>query len=240
MHLTKEFSRFTYNYIIKNFKYKNGKLLKIQNDLLIDVAWVHKDSKGVITRKIDIVYENKRKQIFEHKLIYLYFTQDYPKKLIHKDGNKLNNTIENLIPQSELVKLKTSKHCYACKEELPLTSFHKDKSRGDGLSNICKKCNRERARKTVRNTEKLWESEIKRLYGITIEEYNELKEKQNNKCAICGTDEKNLIKKLAVDHCHTTGKVRGLLCRKCNSGIGFLQDDIEVLTNAIKYLKKYE
>lgn len=68
-------------------------------------------------------------------------------------------------------------------------------------------------------------------YGISIERYNELVEVQKGRCKICG-----LEKILCVDHSHKTGMVRGLLCVSCNSGIGFLKDNIEFLKKAILYL----
>ena len=72
-------------------------------------------------------------------------------------------------------------------------------------------------------------------YGITEDLYNLLVELQNNKCSICKND---FTKTPNIDHCHTTGIVRGLLCTECNQGIGFLKDNTEYLSNAIKYLNK--
>ncbi len=77
---------------------------------------------------------------------------------------------------------------------------------------------------------------LKRMYGITLKEYNQMFVDQNGLCMICGETEKN-DRGLAVDHCHETGKVRGLLCQGCNSGIAFLKENISILENAIKYLK---
>jgi hypothetical protein len=74
------------------------------------------------------------------------------------------------------------------------------------------------------------------MYGIDIEEYTKLLEKQDFKCAICGSRGSD-IKSLAVDHDHATGKVRGLLCDSCNLGIGKFKDSTELLTSAINYLK---
>ena len=59
--------------------------------------------------------------------------------------------------------------------------------------------------------------------------------KQNNKCLICETDLNNVRK--CVDHCHKTNKVRGVLCNSCNAVLGFARDDINILNNAINYLK---
>ncbi len=78
-----------------------------------------------------------------------------------------------------------------------------------------------------------------KVYGINLEEYNIMFEKQNGVCKICNNSEmfhKN--KMLCVDHDHVTGKVRGLLCQGCNTGLGNLRDSIENLENAIKYLKE--
>lgn len=73
--------------------------------------------------------------------------------------------------------------------------------------------------------------------NVTPVEYNELFAQQNGCCAICGRHQSNLTKRLAVDHNHITGEIRGLLCHKCNQGIGLLQDDYDLLIKAAKYLK---
>lgn len=79
-------------------------------------------------------------------------------------------------------------------------------------------------------------------YGLSSEEYMEMYKKNEGKCYICNQPEiikrKGKVKRLAIDHCHSTGKVRGLLCQNCNRGLGLLKDNIEVLENAIKYLKE--
>jgi hypothetical protein len=76
-----------------------------------------------------------------------------------------------------------------------------------------------------------------RKYGITETEYLELAKKQQFVCKICnGFDNERT---LAVDHCHTEGTIRGLLCHKCNRGLGLFQDDIELLLKAINYLNDY-
>lgn len=73
---------------------------------------------------------------------------------------------------------------------------------------------------------------IKRSYGLTLEELDALKLSQDNRCALCKKQAK-----LVVDHCHTDGHVRGLLCHGCNTGIGQLGDSIEGLEAAIKYIR---
>lgn len=73
-------------------------------------------------------------------------------------------------------------------------------------------------------------------YGITMFEYNTIIEKQGFKCAICGIHENDLKNILFIDHCHVTGKVRGLLCQNCNTGLGMFKDNKEFLAKAIAYL----
>ena len=87
------------------------------------------------------------------------------------------------------------------------------------------------------------ESELNRKYGIGLLEYSQLFMSQGGKCAICNSDygghRNGEPKALAVDHNHTTGKVRGLLCESCNQGIGKLRDDPKILRDAADYLEKH-
>lgn len=69
-----------------------------------------------------------------------------------------------------------------------------------------------------------------------VENYNSLFNLQYGKCRICGTHQSELKAALCVDHCHKTGKVRGLLCHECNTGIGKFKDDKDLLIRAIEYL----
>lgn len=78
---------------------------------------------------------------------------------------------------------------------------------------------------------------LKKSYGITLEEWGVMFEKQNGRCAICGISSQEFWHSLCVDHDHKTGRVRGLLCRRCNAALGNLQDDVSVLQKAIVYLQ---
>lgn len=80
---------------------------------------------------------------------------------------------------------------------------------------------------------------IRRQYGITLAEYDQMLRDQDYKCAICGNEDEVEGRRLAIDHCHDSGKVRGLLCGKCNRGLGLFYDNKNLLTNAISYLDKY-
>lgn len=73
-----------------------------------------------------------------------------------------------------------------------------------------------------------------KTYGITLAQYNEMLIAQDGRCAICGA----VTARLLVDHCHTTGKVRGLLCGPCNTGLGLFRDSVGALTKAVQYLKR--
>jgi Recombination endonuclease VII len=86
---------------------------------------------------------------------------------------------------------------------------------------------------------KLWRNnQLKTKYGIDITQYKELLEEQNYKCKICPTMHSEEKKKgLHVDHCHTTGNIRGLLCGACNTGLGLLKDDAYLMEKAIEYLR---
>lgn len=80
-------------------------------------------------------------------------------------------------------------------------------------------------------------SYYKRTYGITEEDYNDMFIEQGGRCGICGVHQSKLKKRLVIDHCHKSEVIRGLLCSLCNTGIGAFDDNIEVMENAMKYLK---
>ena len=91
---------------------------------------------------------------------------------------------------------------------------------------------------TVKERNKLRQRKyrLKREFKITLEEYNKLFKKQLGRCALCGIHQSKLKTSLAVDHCHQTNKIRGLLCMNCNRGVGLLKDDASILQRAIVYL----
>lgn len=80
-----------------------------------------------------------------------------------------------------------------------------------------------------------------KTYGISLDFYKEMLEKQNNCCGICGntfSGARYTERMACVDHDHATGEVRGILCNACNRGLGYFRDNEEYLENAIKYLKE--
>jgi hypothetical protein len=107
---------------------------------------------------------------------------------------------------------------------------------------------RQKYKKEYNNSEKGKQmsknSSLLRKFKITLDEYNEMLVNQNYICAICGKPETDIDPRsnkpfaLALDHCHQTNKIRGLLCSKCNKSLGGFNDNIELLQSAIDYLKK--
>jgi hypothetical protein len=92
---------------------------------------------------------------------------------------------------------------------------------------------------TLANKEKIAAYHLKRTYGLSVEDYNSMLKIQKYKCATCGIlDKDTQMGKLFVDHCHKTGSIRGLLCSKCNSALGLVNENIEILTNLISYIKE--
>lgn len=140
--------------------------------------------------------------------------------------------------------------CTRCRIAKENSQFYSCKRKVNGLASQCKECtnkyaktekrkeyNRLYSKKRTPARQKAQKKYTLKKYGISIEEYDGLVERQNGLCKICKSFKKNRKKRLCVDHDHSTGKIRGLLCDKCNRGIGLLRDSQETLANAIEYLK---
>ena len=113
----------------------------------------------------------------------------------------------------------------------------------DRRNNNAEKMKKWSARAREINPDYYRNADLKRTYGITIDDYNQMLAAQNNVCAVCGLPERRVdhrtkqLSRLAVDHCHTTGKVRGLLCHHCNAMLGSSIDSIKNLEKGIAYLR---
>ena len=103
----------------------------------------------------------------------------------------------------------------------------------DNKENILEKCKQYQKD----NVEKNKEYQKQYRYNVTQEQYNQIFDKQNGCCAICKKHQSEFKKALDIDHNHTTGKIRGLLCMKCNRGLGYFDDNTNKLDNASSYLK---
>ena len=135
------------------------------------------------------------------------------------------------------------KICARCNIEKPFSDFHKNHKTKDGLNCYCKRCRsieeKKRADKPG-HKERVYNNSLMRMYGIDINRYNQILESQNYTCAICGSTETGGRgkKHFSVDHCHTTKKVRGLLCKSCNIMLGEAKDNPRTLSRAIEYLER--
>ena len=119
-----------------------------------------------------------------------------------------------------------TKKCYKCGEYKPISEFKvKDQKLGT-VYTVCKAC----------HAEYCYDRRLLRKYKMTREQYNDLITAQDHKCAICHVPIGRVGKRFTVDHDHSTGKVRGLLCFNCNTALGYLGDNIDTLNNAIRYL----
>jgi hypothetical protein len=107
--------------------------------------------------------------------------------------------------------------CGRCKIEKPAAAFALNRTKQSGLQSTCLECMRDRK------------------YGLAPGEYDSILEKQGGGCAICKQPCAR-ERRLSVDHCHSTRRVRGLLCQNCNAAIGMLKDDAALLFRAIEYL----
>jgi len=151
------------------------------------------------------------------------------------------------------------KFCPRCKKTKPAKDFPKSKIRRGGLSSWCSVCSREngkqwyasnKASKDKKNLDWYYKNKrrarntyLKRTYGISIEEYEDLFSLQNGLCALCDQPEKTKdyrtgqIKALAVDHCHESGRIRSLLCYRCNHIISCVGDNEQGAQKILNYMK---
>lgn len=133
-----------------------------------------------------------------------------------------------------------TKRCPKCGETKTLDLFYKCKTTKNNCSPYCKVCSNLRSTSYARNNKESIPStgySLKRRYGITSEEYLVMLKQQDYKCKICGTDKCHTGRNFSVDHCHTTKKIRGLLCAHCNVGLGNFKDNLNILKKAIEYLE---
>lgn len=127
------------------------------------------------------------------------------------------------------------KRCRACEQMVKAEDFYSHRFNADGLQSRCKACCQERAKARTITSRRAYN--FMHLYGITLEEYDNMLTVQDNRCAICHTPAAKSTKgRLVVDHCHDTGIVRGLLCGKCNQGLGSFKDSAARLAAARRYL----
>jgi len=148
----------------------------------------------------------------------------------------------------KLQSVQTEKKCTLCGEIKAAVEFYPHSQKPHLLHSWCKKCTNKKAVEHRKNNPLTVaarkQQALQTYYGISWEEYKALMENQGGRCAICGiefdlTPGKGKIgnNKPCIDHCHTTGTIRGILCGHCNKGLGFFTDSRTKLYNALRYLE---
>lgn len=131
-----------------------------------------------------------------------------------------------------------SKYCPTCNTDKDESLFGSNKYQKCKLNTECRECAKERSKQYRKsNPDKFKDSKLKSTYGISLKDYNRMLEEQKGVCAICYKPQ--VDKALAVDHCHKSGKVRGLLCSLCNTSLGKMGDSPDRLRRAAAYLEEF-
>ena len=139
-----------------------------------------------------------------------------------------------------------TRQCRVCGEEKNLVDefyfVRKNPALPSSYSYECKECTVKRTTEyNKKNSKSVRSQYLKRNYGLTFEEFESMLSDQDNCCAVCGGKETyGRHKRFTVDHNHSTGKVRGLLCHRCNTAIGLVNEDIHTLKSMIQYLESHE
>lgn len=136
-----------------------------------------------------------------------------------------------------------SKVCVMCGVEKPLEEFYKNSRSRDGKQRECKTCNNVktaqwRAKNPERNKQMQRDYKRSQKYGLTPDQYREMWQRAEGRCEICRRPLEQRKGGVAVDHCHASGQVRGLLCSTCNQGLGFFADSPDLLTKAAMYIQR--
>ena len=134
-----------------------------------------------------------------------------------------------------------TKTCLKCSAEKPLEDFYKffDKwSNKQYVSARCKLCHQEYRRESPTTPRNRKAEKLQLRYGLTYEQWEKMRVNEGHSCMICGITEAETNRKLDVDHCHSSGKVRGILCNPCNNMIGNAKDNVAALRAAADYLEE--
>jgi hypothetical protein len=133
--------------------------------------------------------------------------------------------------------MEEKKICSKCSKEKKMSEFYKDKQKSSGYRPDCKSCNKINCSGWAhKNPTQRKFNVLKFSTGVTKDQYLKLLLLQNNECAICKKSIEDNNRNLSVDHDHKTYEVRGLLCTKCNFGLGYFNDNKQLLKFAIYYL----
>lgn len=136
----------------------------------------------------------------------------------------------------------TEKACTICKEVKPRAEYYSHNKRRDGLQTACVSCVKRTNKEKYESDKEAWhyvrrDNALRVKFGIGLDEWLTMYEAQGRVCAICKSQRTK--RQLHVDHCHRTGKVRALLCGKCNAGIGYFDENAEWLRAAAEYVEEH-
>lgn len=145
--------------------------------------------------------------------------------------------------------------CTGCKALKPRNAFHNSKTSAGGIDSRCKKCRYEMRRTWAKKNpakiaeqNKRWrkndpsrarDHHLKTNYGAPLGTYDKLFHEQRGRCAICLSNKPSGKGTFHLDHSHSTGKIRGLLCHHCNCALGHLSEDLTLFRNAVSYLARH-
>lgn len=180
-----------------------------------------KDGQRRFSRLCDLCHRTpvqKAKRAADQKIRYKANREKYGaySKLRHKER-------QALITAARAKAALLARTCITCSTTYPCSHYI------GWLGRVCKSCRATKRRAWAQN------SSLKAKYGISNREYKALLLSQGGVCSICGNAGVD-GKRLVVDHCHDTNRVRGLLCRSCNFGIGLFKDDLDILASVTSYL----
>lgn len=135
------------------------------------------------------------------------------------------------------------KVCNFCEEEKDVEEcFYKFYDKWSGkhyTSSRCKPCHQSYRRESSTTKKNRKNEKLKLRYGLTYEQWEDMRESEDYSCMACGITEEELGGVLDVDHCHSTGKARGLLCNACNTSLGRMNESVEGLRSLANYIETY-
>lgn len=203
---------------------------------------------GKIRAYVEIACDTCKKHFYKRKSFYEGSKKNFCSSLC------LRNFTSHVVRKGNLP---TEKICSWCNVSKDKSLFYQRRDSLDGLTGTCKDCikikqkttykdkiDERRRRNFTRKKALSRERRLLNVYGITSADYHSMLDAQGGVCAICKSPESkskngNTIL-LSVDHCHKTGKIRGILCNRCNTSLGKFEDSIEILQSCIDYLLKYK
>jgi hypothetical protein len=221
------------NYVI----HSNGDMYRL--DINLKLKHYDKDGSPVYTYLDNGKTKTKRVKLLVAEA-FIENPMDF-KFVVNINKDKYDNDVSNLKWTHSIDDLfhmnDKERECTECREIKPISKFSKRNNRSIGIQSKCINCTSiSNKKRRLKDPDKYRDKYYKTSYNSSLDEYNNLLNSQGGGCAICKTNSN----KMCMDHCHDTMKIRGVLCDRCNRGIGLLRDDVDVLLSAYKYLLKYK